>query len=418
MTRSRFANSLFIIGIIIAVLGCITWYRASHGDAAPNEAEKNLVSENARGEINQLASLGYLGGYRPPDQDAANLTPQSNLMESGLTLYTSGDTPSAYLVDASGKVLHSWVASFDHVFPNLSMIIHKNSARTQYWRYAALLRDGSLLVIFDGLGLAKIDRDSHLIWAKENHAHHDLAQLANDNLMVLTREIENKTEGKIFTDFIVSYDGNGNETGRISILNAILQSKFKDEILGTNKLAGDILHTNSLQVLDGSKYGLPKGVSSGDILISIREKSVLAVINPASKTVVWTFRGSFRRQHFARVSEHSKLYLFDNTGLGDRSRVLSYSWPDLTLEKDISALPNKKTFFSDSMGLAKILSNGNWFIVESEGGHIFELTSSGQLAWSFSNPHRTGHKDQLIATIPHAERIPFDDVKDWLKTSS
>ena len=142
--------------------------------------------------MNKLASLGYLGGYRAPDKDEQSVAPKFDLMAPGLTLYTSGDAPSAYLLDASGKVVHSWTVSFEQVFPNVAKSLSDDTLRyTQYWRHATLLPDGALLVIFEGLGLVKIDRNSHVVWAKQNKAHHDLKILPDGSLLVIARAVFN-----------------------------------------------------------------------------------------------------------------------------------------------------------------------------------------------------------------------------------
>ncbi len=43
-----------------------------------------------------------------------------------------------------------------------------------YWRRAFLYPNGDLLAIYEGFGLIKIDKNSHLLWANPLRFHHDL----------------------------------------------------------------------------------------------------------------------------------------------------------------------------------------------------------------------------------------------------
>src|SRR3970282_1026792 len=93
-----------------------------------------------------------------------------------------------FLMDMRGEVLHRWSRPFADVWPDSP---DADKLGATWWRRARLLDDGDLLVVCEGLGVARIDRDSKLVWAVANSAHHDLAVLENGDVYVLTRAVRN-----------------------------------------------------------------------------------------------------------------------------------------------------------------------------------------------------------------------------------
>ena len=90
--------------------------------------------------------------------------------------------------------------------------------------------DGALLVIFDGLGLAKLARDSTTLWTFPAAAHHDLDVRPDGSIFVLVRERRELAgaEGAriIAEDFVVELDPEGRERRRVSLYDAVARSNF------------------------------------------------------------------------------------------------------------------------------------------------------------------------------------------------
>ena len=386
----------------LAVLGLAAWLLSGGERTGLVTGRQNAAPDT---ELARLESLGYLSGYRAPPEDDPALGQSREQMAPGLTLYTSGHAAAAYLIDASGSPLHSWSVPFEQAFPEQRVPArHRRRDLASYWRHATLLKDGSLLAIYEGLGLIKLDRQSHVQWARFNRAHHDLEVAPDGSMVVLTRQVERRSGAPVMVDYISYLSADGVEKSRISVLDAILNSPFSQEILGPKRIAGDALHTNSLQTLRPPLSGFPAGVENGDILLSLRNRHALVIVSPRTQKAVWAFRGDFKKQHFARLLPEGRLVLFDNLSRRNYSRSLIYSWPDLRLIENIDSWAAGRRFLSRSLGLAQPLSNGNLLIVESEGGRMVELDRARKVVWSFTNPHRTGPNNRLIAVISHAQR--------------
>src|SRR5262249_8866019 len=129
-------------------------------------------------------------------------------------------------------------------------------------------------------------------------------------------------EKPVLEDFVTLLDSNGVERRRFSLLEALVQSPYPELAELARARRDDILHTNSLRVLDGSLAARIPAFAAGNLLVSSRPLSFLAVVDPRRQAIVWTMRGSFRTQHDPELLANGNLLVFDNSGLGEASRVL------------------------------------------------------------------------------------------------
>ena len=100
----------------------------------------------------------------------------------GLTLYMSTHAQEAHLIDMSGETVHQWSLPFSEAWPQPSHIEDPVDGDFIYWRAAHVYPNGDLLMIYVGegdtpygYGLAKMDKDSNLIWTYSDRVHHDIA---------------------------------------------------------------------------------------------------------------------------------------------------------------------------------------------------------------------------------------------------
>lgn len=413
------------ISLVILILGLSCGYflfplQESKQSIKEIEASAKIESHRLQADIKRLESLGYLGGYQAPEPSAESSASDSTHNPSDntnhYTLITSGHAPEAYLIDRMGRVAHKWTLNFESIFPNAK--ITKNARKRDlkdFLRSVVLLENGELLAIFDGLGLVKVNHKSDLIWANYNGAHHDLEVLSDNTILVLTRKVKVVGQRALLEDFISQLTASGEEIQSFSLVDSLVNSKYKLKLLGKRKLRGDLLHSNSLQSLNSSQASKLSGALPGDVLVSMRNINALGIFRPSTSQLIWAEKGIFKRQHFARINaDGSRLYLFDNIGARQHSRVLFYDWPGMQLVKSVDASIERRFFFTRSLGLAHQLNNGNLLIVESERGRLIELDHSLKQVWSFTSPYRTGKDNKLIATIPHAERVAIERVESWI----
>jgi len=343
-------------------------------------------------QIEQLQALGYVG---EADSDLAQtrvVFHEGDRAEPGVSLYNPAHAAEAYLIDMEGRVLQRWALPLEQAFAEGP----SPSDRNRYWRRVRLLPDGDLLAIYEGVGLIRIDKDSNLLWGRANGAHHDFDLTAAGELVVLTRKAHVNPEihpsEAVLEDFVEFVDV---ETGQLlrefSIYTAFADSQHA-AALRSRKASGDILHTNTLQVLDGRHAGRAAAFAKGNLLISPREVSVIAIIDVETQRVVWSMAGQLALQHEPQLLANGHILLFDNLRHGQFSKVIEFD--PLTQETHWVFQGNEENeFFSETMGSQQRLANGNTLITESNAGRVREVPATGEEVWRFHSPHQSPPED-------------------------
>lgn len=378
--------------------------------------------------IRRLEAIGYASGTAPAP-DAARITVHDRgKAYSGFNFYVSGHAPEAILMDMQGTVLHSWFYDYDKLWPESEEPLSDTSQRWM-WRRAYLYPNGDILAIHEGVSMLKLDRESNRIWEYTNRPHHDLWVGEEGEIFVLTRKgrmaPEITTEIPILEDFITQLDADGNEIKSVSILRALELGGY-EKILAAIRhnvarssmpRRGDLLHTNSIEILDGSLEQVLPEFKKGNVLISCLKIDTIMVVDLEREEVVWTLEGEFARQHDATMLDNKQMLLFDNRGFAGKSAVRQID-PVSREETWLYHGTEEAPFASKDCGASYRLPNGNTLVVESEYGRAFEVTPDKTVVWEFLNPFRTGPDDQFIAYLYDLVRIGPDFPLGWLEQRS
>ncbi len=376
------------------------------------------LSAKQRETLEALEAIGYASGSRP----ATDLRNVTHHVESdayaGENLYTSGHAPVAILMTMAGEELHRWSYPFRKVWPDYP--VAQDHVSSFFWRRAHVFGNGDLLAIFEGLGIIKLDRDSNLLWANPNRAHHDMHVTEWGEIYLLTREARVVqrlgAEREILEDFISVLDDQGRELRRTSLLDSYENSELGLSYDMLPVQDGDLFHTNSLELLGERHAGLPAVFQPGNVLVALRELSANAVVDLAREEIVWIQTGDFLGHHDPHVLANGHLLLFDNNAEAIGSRVLEL---DATGEVHWQYEgTDDKWFFSRSCGLAQRLHNGNTLITETDNGRAFEVSADKRIVWEFYNPHRTGDAEKYVASLFEMVRLPRGFSAAWARVSN
>jgi len=371
-------------------------------------------------EITRLQSLGYVGGSQPVSKFTGTTINQPGAAATNLRFYLSGHAPSAELIDPSGRVHHRWQFSYEQCLAASAngdqSFFEDKAGGTACWRRARVLPNGDLLAIFEGHGLVRLDRNSKMLWSYAGACHHDLDLAADGSIHVLTREasvVPRFHERKpVLLDFITHLSADGQELGRLDVMQAFANSVYAS-YLDLAAEAGDIFHTNTLEVLDGRLAHKSPIFKAGNFMISVREIGVVAIIDPESEKVVWALSGMWRAQHQPTLLDNGNLLVFDNQGHDGQSKVVELDPLTQQVVWEYADSPSAP-FYSETCGASQRLENGNTLITESDNGRVFEVTADGTIVWEFRNPQRTGSEKQFIAAILEMVALPLDYPTNWL----
>lgn len=394
------------------------------GEARPDEPGKwrklrpkgrEQLTEEEREVIAQLEAIGYADGTRDVAVSTSLTVCDEARATPGYNLYSSGHAAEAVLTDLRGKVLHTWTSTFAQSFPDSSLGRHDPGVN--HWRRVQLGTGGELYAIHEGRGIVRLDRDSKVIWAVQNRAHHDLVVAPDGGVAVLTREgsviPELNASKPVLRDFIEFLDANGQVTRRVDLLTALLDSEHAAAFKALGRKGGDVFHTNSLVFLDGAAAALHPAFQPGRALVSMRNLNAIGVVDLQTERFVWVHQGEYAKQHDASVLPDGRLMLFDNTGKPRTSRVLIYELPSMRLAWSYAGT-EEAPFRSATLGTVQGLPTGNLLVTESEGGRAFELTPQGEIVWELYNPHRAGENGEFIAALFEVIRLPPDTDLSWM----
>ena len=382
--------------------------------------------------IDPLQNIGYVAGSREPETDELITIHLKDKVYSGLNFYNSAHAPEAMLMDMDGKVLHRWRFELTAAWPDQRDIEIPSDSK-DYWRRAYLYENGDLLAIFEGAGLLKVDKNSRLIWATRNGAHHDLDVMDNGDIFVLTRQRNVipriHSQKPVVEDFVVVLDKDGHEKNRISVLECFENSysnvaQVMPQIM--QREDGDNFHTNTIEVLDGKAEHFSPVFKAGNILLAMRHLNLLAIVDPVKKKFVWDLQTPqrppdrndgtpglfFRLQHDPQILDGGQMLLFDNCGLHDQSTIWEFHPISLEIFWHYRGT-QQRPFYTSHCGTVQRLPNGNTLITESEFGRVFEMTPQKEIVWEYYNPERAGDSGQFIAMLPEMIRLPADFPVHW-----
>ena len=364
-------------------------------------------------EIARLESMGYMQGTMPARRAAGVLQHDKARAYQGLNFYVSGHAPEAILMDMQGNVLHKWGYDFFDAWPDRP--VPRGGRRPTHWRRAYLYPNGDLLAIYGGYGLVKLDKDSKLLWGYEDNVHHDLDVREDGTIYTLVRKGEWAREvnarSPVIVDYVVVLDENGKEQRRISILECFKNSWFAPMVYHMQR-TGEVLHTNTIEVLDGRHAGKIPAFKEGNILVCMRDLDMAAVLDPQTRKAAWGLFGRWRRPHEPVLLDNGHMLIFDNRGVRRGSRILEFD----PATQEVSWQYGGKAaeyFFSGLLGSVQRLPNQNTLITESENGRAFEVTPGHQLVWEFVSPHRAWDKPELVASLFEVVRLAPDFPHDW-----
>ena len=345
-------------------------------------------------------------------------------VSDGLTLFSSGHAPVAYLISLDGEVVHKWEIHFEELWSR-DLPFKTSDEHKQFIRRAHVFPNGDLLAVFEYIGIFKLDRDSNVLWKIQNQSHHDFAVASDGSIVTLIRrhltrkELERRYPGfeppynGILDDQVAILDSCGVELKKISLLEAFYRSEYAP-FLSSMQSREDLFHANSVDIVERC-HG-QSAIAVGEILISLRKPNAIVSVDIEVGRVSWMLSGMWIGQHQAQLLGNGNILLLDNRG-GNKQTPLKLDHSEVIeidpLTQEVVwryAGSDESPFFTHQLGYVQRLPNGNTLVTESTQGRIFEVTTDGRKVWEYSSPHRAGDDSGLIATVMGAQRVGTEDL--------
>jgi hypothetical protein len=357
------------------------------------EPTRHLVPARAPGEGKGFEGLRVHrpGAATPGYTLVAGLSPDQERSAFEVALY-----------DATGKRLHAWPVDYAALDPEgpepLHVMLHGME----------VFPDGSLAVAFDaGRAIARIDACGTPLWTRQGGYHHAITADEAGGLWAWRDET------------IVRLDAEtGAETRRLDLRKDVLPAaggqegalsirSFIDGGSDPLRYDSDAFHANDVEpLLPGMAAAFP-GFEAGDLLVSLRELNLVAVLDPDDGRLKWWQHGPWLKQHDPDFQPDGTITVFDNHSGSDASRILSID-PGSREVRVLFAGSAETPFYSWQRGKHQVLPGGNLLLTESEHGRVLEVAPDGTVIWERDR----GWDAERNMVVTEARHLPPDFFPD------
>jgi len=336
-------------------------------------------------------------------------------MQPGVTFISGlfGNRLGVRLYSAAGQLLYEWPINFFEVDPDVmnypfDALIHGDH----------LYASGEFLAVFDGRGIVRVSPCGELIWRNKRWSHHSI-DLDEEGFLWTPVYGEPYDDPRVIErpfrfDRIAKFDPKtGKKLVEVDLVAALVDSDKVGLAIANRPTFHDVMHLNDVEVLTADVAPFFPMFEAGDLLLSSRHFNQLWVVSPRESRIKWTFSGPMIGQHDPDFQPDGTITVFDNrTGgtakpindyLGNKggSRILAID-PASNEHRVLYQSDARNTFYTPYRGKHQILDNGNILITETDAGRVFEVTTQGDVVWSFVN----GYDEERVGWVMSATRYP------------
>lgn len=289
------------------------------------------------------------------------------------------------LIDQSGATIHSWPIDYSALVPG--------GNPTEFVHIATALPDGSLMIDFDnGTSMARLDACGKTIWNKDDQVYHHSIEKADDGYWTWADPL---WEGGQNQEMVLFDPATGETKETVHLIddvilkspeNALALSIPEGFVFTRDAKPGeikDILHPNDVEALTAALAPAFPQFKVGDLLISLRNINLVAVIDRTTYDVLWAQYGPWKDQHDADFQPDGTISIFSNNIDRNRSTIIQVD-PKTDQSRDLF-YGTEANFNSFIMGKHQRLPNGNWMITSPIEGRVIEVTAKGEMVREWNN---------------------------------
>jgi hypothetical protein len=322
----------------------------------------------------------------------------------------------AWLMDRSGEVVHAWEVDWDALWADTTGLAGWVEPFNIYPIGMHLFDNGDLVVTFQAygtfpyaVGVIRLDKDGTLLWKRIDYSHHWPTGDADGRTYVpALRLIDSPVRigetaedivcegGKIYEEVVRVLSTDGEPVREYSIMQSLAESDYAGLLYGDGDLC-DPIHLNSVALASPQTATQIPGVAAGDLLVSLRNPTVVAILDRDGGAVKHLVAGRTLTQHSPQFLPDGTVLVLDNFGgrkdqggtrivrLDLVSGAMATVYP--TPESDLAG-----PLFTKSAGQLSISGDGRRALVAiGYQGRVIELDiASGTVTWDYVNTHDIG----------------------------
>lgn len=298
-------------------------------------------------------------------------------------------TSTVYLYDLKNdEKIHLWVPPVDEI----NKIIKNNYPITKKIAYRSqhplLLKDGSI-VFSSGEGpLVRIDACSKIVWLVDRHFHHSIEKKSDGNIVATivvdsdenyftklfgedVRKLKFRDDGFAEVDF-----NNGGILNETSVTKILIDNDYGGLVRETLTHLADIIHLNDAEPI----HITDDYVKEGDIMLSVRNMSLVALYRPETEKIIWLQQGPWSFQHDIDYQGDGIFTIFGNDtyhngAITGYNTIYQYDMKTNEVSEYLSLkIPD---IYTGTEGLHTILPDNNVFIEETNSGVLHIINQNG-----------------------------------------
>jgi hypothetical protein len=353
-------------------------------------------SSYAFGSIVRAGEVVPRGRRLAPPEDAARTAftvhDAARIGDGAFVFLGSDDSTHAYsawLYDTAGRKLHTWHIDYTALDPG------GPSSDTDMPHAFQVLPDGSAIVAFDGGDvMARIDACSRPMWIREGIFHHSMTVADDGSLWVWRAEGSHYAQYHYLMNFDAETGATIREIGLVEDIIRPLGPKafvfgvsadypFRHIDADPEDRDLDFFHPNDVDVLSAALAPQFPQFEPGDLLLSLREIDLVAVVDADTAELKWWNVGPWIKQHDPDFLPDGRISVYsNNTGRG-RSDILKIDPKTKAVGSDVH--DGKARFYSAEMGSHQYQPNGNVLIAVPGEGRVLLLSPAGDPIMEFNN---------------------------------
>ena len=182
----------------------------------------------------------------------------------------------------------------------------------------------------------------------------------------------------------------------------------------------DVFHPNDVEILKRRMADKFPAFKAGDLLISLRNLRLVAVIDSTDYHLKWWSHGPWVDQHDADFNDTGEISIFNNNVTTTGTSILSYEKRSniyfvnpTTNEYRLLPFRKKSSFFSASMGKQQLVDGRTLVITVPDEGRVLEVDAlTNELILEYNNVYN----QRLNGHLSNAMHLASDYLKVDLKT--
>ncbi|MEM6825673.1 MAG: arylsulfotransferase family protein, partial [Pseudomonadota bacterium] len=241
------------------------------------------------------------------------------------------------LIERDGTVLARWPVAYSDTLP---LGDGRPSRPNTDWNVdihgAVAMPDGSVVFNWEYNGTQRMSRCGDAMWVLDDFTHHSLERAEGGGFWIPGRRVLPSPDGDAtanpfppftgkprwdvyYDDLILRVSDEGEVLEEVSVMQVLYDSGLAPVLTATGfsfwPTGGwdtELVHLNKITELPADLAGAFPGFEMGDLLISLRQYNLIAVIDPKLWRVRWHQTGPWVRQHDPEFLPDGTIAVFDN----------------------------------------------------------------------------------------------------------